>query len=112
MYTPDKAAFIELAKQGNIVPVYKILMADAMTPVLACDRLTNNSKYAFLLESVVGGEKIGRYSFLAADPVAVFRSSGKKITLQGFDSLDNVVEEEHDCPLDRLAELMADYQPV
>ncbi|MFW5858258.1 MAG: anthranilate synthase component I, partial [Planctomycetota bacterium] len=111
MITPSKDVFRELAGRGNIVPVYATLMADALTPVLAHSRI-GGGNYAFLLESVVGGEKIGRYSFLGADPFATFCATGRRVVLRGFDGPGSVVEEEHDCPLDRLAELMDAYDAV
>ena len=63
------------------------LLADALTPVMAYQRLANPvgfapASHAFLLESVVGGERIARYSFVAADPEAVFTASREKMTIR------------------------------
>src|SRR6266576_3029919 len=56
------------ARQGNVVPVVRSVLADLQTPVGAFMRIARNSQYAFLLESVEGGERIARYSFLGAEP--------------------------------------------
>lgn len=63
------------ARQGNVVPVVRTMLADLLTPVSAFFRIASNSPYAFLLESVEGGERIARYSFLGADPEMVVRGS-------------------------------------
>ncbi|OGC22461.1 anthranilate synthase component I [candidate division WOR-1 bacterium RIFOXYB2_FULL_42_35] len=62
MFYPDKKEFIKLAKQGNLIPVYKEIVADTETPVSAYKKI--EGEYSFLLESIEGGEKIARYSFL------------------------------------------------
>ncbi|KAJ3189901.1 hypothetical protein HDU85_000187 [Gaertneriomyces sp. JEL0708] len=61
-------------KSGNLIPVYREISADLITPVSAYLRLAENSRYSFLFESVSGGEKIGRYSFLGANPFKVIRT--------------------------------------
>jgi anthranilate synthase component 1 len=72
MYTPSKAEFLELAKYGNLIPVYRELVADAETPVSAYQKI-QKSGGSFLLESVEGGEHIGRYSFIGSHPRKVIR---------------------------------------
>ncbi len=74
MFHPSIEEFKALAKKGNPVPVYRQLLADALTPVSAFQALAGGGDFAFLLESVEGGEKVGRYSFLGADPVLTFRA--------------------------------------
>jgi anthranilate synthase component 1 len=63
----------ELRGQGNVIPVYKSVIADFLTPVSAFLKLEKNRPYAFLLESVEGGERIARYSFLGCDPFLISR---------------------------------------
>src|SRR6266446_8841138 len=72
MFTPSKAEFLELAKQGNLIPVYREIIADAETPVSAYQKLLKAGP-SFLLESVEGGERIGRYSFIGTNPSTVIR---------------------------------------
>jgi anthranilate synthase component 1 len=66
--------FVELARRGTFVPVWKELVADLITPVSAFIKIAEHSDYAFLLESVEGGEQVARYSFLGKDPFLVLRS--------------------------------------
>ena len=68
--------FRELAQRGTFVPVYKEIVADMLTPVSAFLKVAEHSDYAFLLESVEGGEHVGRYSFLGKDPFLILRSKG------------------------------------
>lgn len=79
-YTPSKKEFIRLAKKGNLIPVFKDITADLGTPVSAFMKI-DRGNYSFLLESVEGGEKIARYSFLGSDPSLVFKSKGRKIEI-------------------------------
>ena len=72
MFTPSKAGFLELAKQGNLIPVYREIVADIETPVSAYQKM-QKSGGSFLFESVEGGEHIGRYSFLGSHPRKVIR---------------------------------------
>ncbi len=69
-------AFEREAGQGNIVPVVRSVLGDLHTPVGAFMRIGGDSRYAFLLESVEGGERIARYSFLGADPEMIVRGQG------------------------------------
>jgi anthranilate synthase component 1 len=70
--------FRELAQRGTFVPVYKEIVADLLTPVSAFLKIAEHSDYAFLLESVEGGEQVGRYSFLGKDPFLILRSRAEK----------------------------------
>ena len=69
-------AFEREAGQGNVVPVVRSVLGDLHTPVGTFMRIAGNSRYAFLLESVEGGERIARYSFLGADPDLIVRGQG------------------------------------
>ena len=72
--------FKELAQRGTFVPVCKEIVADLLTPVSAFLKIAEHSDYAFLLESVEGGEHVGRYSFLGKDPFLILRArDGKTI---------------------------------
>ena len=80
MYLTTFEEFRELAQRGTFVPVYKEIVADLLTPVSAFLKIAEHSDYAFLLESVEGGEQVGRYSFLGKDPFLILRSrAGKTI---------------------------------
>ncbi|MGC2694946.1 MAG: anthranilate synthase component I [Candidatus Angelobacter sp.] len=82
MLFPDYREFSRLAKQATLVPVAKNVAADLRTPVSAFLSIAADEPNAFLLESVEGGEKIGRYTFLGARPYMVLRAQGRQITLE------------------------------
>src|SRR5438105_15322080 len=63
----------KLQSQGNVIPVYKSVIADFLTPVSAFLKLEKDRSHAFLLESIEGGERIARYSFLGGDPFLIKR---------------------------------------
>src|SRR6187551_2181823 len=75
-------AFKELAQRGTFVPVVKELVADLLTPVSAFLKIAEDADYAFLLESVEGGEQVGRYSFLGKDPFLILRARDGRTTLE------------------------------
>ncbi len=79
---PAWTEFQNLARPHSVVPVFVTLMGDYLTPVTAYERLSRRSAYSFLLESVVGGERIARYSFLGSHPRLVLRAAGEQITVQ------------------------------
>ena len=68
--------FVDLARRGTFVPVVREIMADLLTPVSAFLKIAEHSDYAFLFESVEGGEQVARYSFLGKDPFLVLRARG------------------------------------
>ena len=68
--------FTDLAKRATFVPVVKEVVADLLTPVSAFLKIAEHSDYAFLLESVEGGEHVGRYWFLGKDPFLILRGRG------------------------------------
>jgi anthranilate synthase component I len=108
MIQPDFETFSKLARQGNLVPVYETYTADLLTPVGAHLRIARDAKYSFLLESVEGGENIGRYTFTGANPNEVFRARGRICTLE---SKGKSVQF-HDSPVEMLRRLTARYRPV
>src|SRR5210317_1262903 len=79
-YFPNLSEFKKLSKKGNLIPVYKEILADTDTPVSAFMKL-NKNKNCFLLESVEGGEKWARYSFIGLNPSLIFKSRGEQVTL-------------------------------
>jgi anthranilate synthase component 1 len=97
--------FKELAQRGTFVPVCKEIMADLLTPVSAFLKIAEHADYAFLLESVEGGEHVGRYSFLGKDPFLILRSSGGRTIIDRAGATT-----ETDTPLmATLRELMAGF---
>jgi anthranilate synthase component 1 len=100
MITPGLEDFVRLAAGHDYVPVCREFLADSLTPVSAFRRLSEGARHAWLLESVEGGEKTGRYSFLGADPELVFRSDLHDVELR---RADGTVERR--AGVDPLAEL-------
>src|SRR4029078_5300245 len=74
--------FKELARRGTFVPVVKEIVADLLTPVSAFLKIAEHADYPFLLESVEGGEHVGRYSFLGKDPFLILRARGGKTIIE------------------------------
>ena len=82
MIRPDYKEFSELARKSTLIPVAKSVSADLLTPVSAFLSIAAAEPKAFLLESVEGGEKIGRYTFLGARPYMTVVARGPEITVQ------------------------------
>ena len=82
MSEPEYRRFLGLARAATLVPVVRTLPADQLTPVSAFLHLAAGEPYAFLLESVEGGERLGRYTFLGVRPFLVLRAKGNAITLE------------------------------
>ncbi len=76
---PDLATFEKLAASADLVPVYRRLVSDALTPVTAFHKI-DAGRCACLFESVVGGEKVGRFSFLATEPFFEIEAYGNCVT--------------------------------
>ena len=110
MYYPSLEDFREKAQHGNLIPVYKQILADMETPVSAFYKI-EASDYAFLLESVEGGEHVARYSFLGSDPSILLRSRGNLVRIDDLRT-GETVELETEDPLEALEELMTRYRPV
>jgi anthranilate synthase component 1 len=98
--------FVELSRRGTFIPVVREIMADLLTPVSAFLKIAEHSDYAFLLESVEGGEHVGRYSFLGKDPFLILRGRPGRTTLEQA----GVETERHEPFIEVLRELMAEFQ--
>ena len=79
-YYPDKQEFLKRAKSGNMTPVYKEILADMETPVSAFKKI-GSGEYSFLLESVEGGERMARFSFLGSGTNLVIKSKGRSVEI-------------------------------
>lgn len=120
---PSFNEFRRLAQHGNVIPVCRIVMADLLSPVSAFLRIfpqngpqngrqngagPRKSSEGFLLESVEGGERIGRYTFFGLRPFQVIASRGDRITVQR----GRKVTEESGNIFRYIAEISKDYHPV
>ncbi len=114
--SPSRQTFREKAKLGNLVPVWRKILADHETPVSAYERVRaylrrkEHASHTYLLESVEGGENIGRYSYIGGTPRSILRADGRHVEIStagaAVEVLDNV------DPLDALKQHMAQYVPV
>ncbi|MGB3238801.1 MAG: anthranilate synthase component I [Geitlerinemataceae cyanobacterium] len=109
MIFPDFTEFSQLAGQGNFVPVYQEWVADLETPVSAWYKVCAGQPYSFLLESVEGGEKLGRYSFLGCDPLWVLSARGNTTTQIYRDGREEQFEGN---PFEVLSQCLAPFHPV
>ncbi len=109
MIRPSLEEFKEKAKHGNLIPVYREILADMETPVSAFRKI-DDGKYSFLLESVEGGEKWARYSFLGSKPEVIVRSSGRKVEIirGGRKETGSFGQD----PLEAVKKVLAAYRPV
>ena len=80
-YYPSLTDFKKAAETANAIPVYRHVMADSTTPVVAFRKLAEESSHAFLFESVTGGEKLARYSFMGCDPFCILKAKSGSVTL-------------------------------
>lgn len=107
-YRPTLNEYLELAKSHSVVPIYRQLIGDSLTPVTAFKKIQRGD-WAFLFESVIGGERVGRYSFLGAEPFLVFQAWDRKIEIRE-PATGKVQKQTVDDPLKFLEELVNRYR--
>jgi len=114
-HLPNRQRFDALARDFRLVPVYRRLFADGLTPLSAFARI-DAGESACLFESVIGGEKVGRYSFLGAEPFLRFEAFGTRVRITRMGptqtGADQVEEFESADPLADLERRMAVYRPA
>lgn len=106
MITPSSSEIESLAKEFSIIPICKEIYADIITPITLLRRISEISKRYYLLESIEGGEKWARYSFLGFNPIIHVTCKNKKVTIENGET-----KEIHtDKPFDVLRELLKQYK--
>ncbi len=109
MFQPSFEEFTNMAQRGNLIPIYREILADVETPVSVLMKLQEKD-HVYLLESVEGGEKWGRYSFLGTDAGVIFQVRGENIVIT---EKNRVTERAHKGnPMQYLRDLLNRYQPV
>ncbi len=108
-YHPTPEEFIRKSRQGNLIPVYREILADMETPVSAFLKI-RDGHYGYLLESVEGGEKWARYSFLGSRPSLVIKGTNEELNLIRGKQTDRIKVKTD--PLETVKTIMADYRPV
>jgi anthranilate synthase component 1 len=109
MVYPSLQEFKKKAKQGNLIPVYREILADMETPVSAFRKI-DDGRNSFLLESVEGGEKWARYSFLGSRPEVVVRSCDRTVEVIRYGKKETRTFERD--PLEAIRDVLAEYRPV
>src|SRR5215471_6812666 len=104
MHYPDFQTFAKLASGVHLVPVYRRLIGDSLTPVSAFHKLDAGSS-ACLFESVVGGEKVGRYSFLTAEPFQEVEAWGNRVVVRNRNSESGSIDTQEFESADPIEEL-------
>ena len=104
-YRPDFDTFAQLAESGHVVPIYRELLSDTLTPVSAYCKIEWGA-CSFLFESIVGGERIGRHSFVGSDPVSQIEAYGRDVVIRDRDGERRFTA---DDPLDELEKLLENY---
>jgi anthranilate synthase component 1 len=112
MFYPSLSEFKNLAKKYNLIPVYKEIIADADTPVSTFLKLTKKEKYAYLLESVEGGEFWGRYSFISWAPKLIFKSHKNHFSVYDPHKNKYIEDRQSNNPLDELKKYVNCYKPA
>ena len=107
--TPTLNEFSELAKRGNVIPIFAEFVADGETPVSAVKKL-DRCGYCFLFESTEKNDVSGRFSFVGLEPRAVIQSYGREIRV--IECGNERRFETTTDPLDEVRKLMARYQFV
>ncbi len=92
MFYPSLEEVMELAKDYDRIPVTLEVYADMETPISLFKRFEDSSRYCFLLESVEGGEKWARYSFIGRNPFLIVKSQDRKITIQDKNGYETEAE--------------------
>ncbi len=107
-YYPTFNEFKELSKKGNVVPVYRQLFADTLTPVSAFQKISETD-YAFLLESADGGEKIAKYSTIGSNPFSGFKCKGSNVEISNKEGITHI---ETTDPFKALEQQISKFSPV
>lgn len=107
MIKPSCDEIMELAKSYNTIPVCKEILADVITPITLLRRIAASKKRFFLLESIEGGEKWGRYSFIGYDPIMSVSCKNAVVTIDRNGKMKNI---ETKKPLEVLRSILKDYK--
>jgi anthranilate synthase component 1 len=111
-HRPSLEEFLELARHHSLVPVYRQLVGDTLTPVTAFCKIQEGD-WSFLFESVIGGERLGRYSFLGSGPFLRFQAFDRRVLIQETPPGQRpspVEDMEHPDPLRLLEEKLAAFR--
>ena len=108
MILPSLEEVEALGTNGTVIPIHKDVLGDLFTPAAAFLRVAHGRRRVFLLESVEGGERLARYSFIGWDPFLTVRGKGERIVLEEHGE----ARELSGRPLETLREISSRFTPV
>ncbi|MCW5200125.1 anthranilate synthase component I, partial [Desulfobulbus sp. F1] len=108
MYFPEQEAFFSMMEQAGLVPLHRTVIADLETPLTIFAKIAGSERHAFLFESMEGGEKWGRYSFIGLDPLLTFTSKGGQVNVSHCGRAAEVKDGVN--PLTELRELLKSFK--
>lgn len=108
-YYPDFSTFNSLADKSGLIPVYRKIVADLDTPLTLFAKVAEEHEHIFLFESMEGGEKWGRYSFIGFDPLVKYSSQKENIELSFSDDVNKMSFAEDLKPLEVLEKILNSF---
>ncbi|NOQ46503.1 MAG: anthranilate synthase component I [Desulfobulbaceae bacterium] len=111
MYFPDQESFSELIGRCGLIPIHRTIIADLDTPLTIFAKVAGSDRHTFLFESMEGGEKWGRYSFIGLDPLVTFESTRDQVTLIYPESDKEGQKKTGVNPFKELKKLLASFNP-
>ena len=107
-HLPDCKTFLKSSQKAGLVPVYRKIISDLDTPLTLFAKIAAKEDHIFLFESMEGGEKWGRYSFIGFDPLLTFSSKGSGINIESFDESLSAHSITKGNPLEALQKILED----
>jgi anthranilate synthase component I len=108
MIQPSLQEVKKMAEPGSVIPICKDILGDLLTPAAAFLRVAQGRRRVFLLESVEGGERLARYSFIGWDPFVVVRGKGDSVWIER----QGEVTREADCGFDKLRQISQSFKTI
>lgn len=109
MNFPDQESFLQMTRQSGLVPVHRTIIADLDTPLTIYAKIAGDNRHSFLFESMEGGEKWGRYSFIGLEPLVTFTSCGDSVEIRHTAVQAARERMSQVNPLDELRTLLASF---
>lgn len=109
-HLPDYQTFLETGAKAGLIPVYRTIIADLDTPLTLLAKIAGDESHIFLFESMEGGEKWGRYSFIGFDPLLTFSSKNSHIDIHSFSGILSEQEKMNGNPLVALQKILEDIK--
>ena len=110
MYSPEQNTFNDMIAKSDLVPVHRTIVADLETPLTLFAKVAALDPHAFLFESMEGGEKWGRYSFIGLDPLVTFTSNRDQVCIEYPGLADSGEQRAGVNPIQELRQLLASFK--